>query len=349
MQKSSALLMAILITGFISIVSLSVSRNSFAGVRMSRASFESIQAFYAAEAGLEHALLKLRYNRDFEININANLPPFLRYFLTNQVNGTVLFSDPYKNKIPEAADSGDKYYYPFYDLKISYQRPYVGCDVDTEGTDNGVISIKDLANPNYTNPDFCPEKDRYRSKAPVSYLTLQPNELSVGYDVSNFTPASGNDIFLYWKLQDGSEWPNNDFNIGLQLELRGEKQGTPQQPLTLFSNPQTDTSIVKYSYNVYGVKVLSYFNSRYPQSQISNWTKKYLYIRPINTSQSMSIVIGLQPQSLGKTIGGPITQIESIGYYRNTKRKIWAEIDRKSGELSGIFDFVVGGGSVLIK
>ncbi len=48
-------------------------------------------------------------------------------------------------------------------------------------------------------------------------------------------------------------------------------------------------------------------------------------------------------------VSGPVSYIESIGFYGGVQRKIVASIDRSSGNITSILDYSIYSGSDLIK
>lgn len=80
----------------------------------------------------------------------------------------------------------------------------------------------------------------------------------------------------------------------------------------------------------------------------SNFTEdSILRIKPWNTGINYTAEV----DSGGGTIDSGTTTIESTGYYGNTKRKLVTTINRASGSLLGIFDFVLysGTGNIELK
>ena len=343
MKKASALILAVLIMGLIGIVSAGVSRLSIEETKMSLSSTDSDIAYYLAEAGLEHGLLKLRYNKNFEQA--AGLTNYVRYFLNKignnpDTNNPPVAANPYGgNPYPTYSSL---YLEPYYDLKISYQKPYIGCD-DAGG---GSINQNDLKVSNYP---ICATGYTYKSKTPQELFALNQDELSVGYDISKIikTSVTVPDINLYWKLEGVSQGADL-LNMGMQVEIRGciqnGNQCDDQMPVTEFFSknwgsgrqaPDQD-GLVLYKLALLG-------NDTFSDKGVLTWTKKYLYLRPWNIPAEKKVYFGIQLTG-GVTIGSGITTIESIGKIHSTKRKLYAEVDRKSGELSGTFDFLLYGG-----
>lgn len=57
--------------------------------------------------------------------------------------------------------------------------------------------------------------------------------------------------------------------------------------------------------------------------------------------ESSSVNYALTPETPGSLVDGGTTYIEATGYYGTAKRKLLAKIDRKSGTILGVFDFVL--------
>jgi len=73
---------------------------------------------------------------------------------------------------------------------------------------------------------------------------------------------------------------------------------------------------------------------------------KIVRIKPWLRDSAGYIRYTIKPNS-GAKIDSGTHYIESTGYYKNTKRKLVAKIDRKSGTILSVYDFVIYAGSTL--
>ena len=79
-----------------------------------------------------------------------------------------------------------------------------------------------------------------------------------------------------------------------------------------------------------------------------------LTTEPNNTNNTPFVRYAIAQEGGGspditKPLATSITTIESIGSYGNTKRKIVAKVDRSSGNVVGIFDYVIYSATDLCK
>ncbi|MCX6806952.1 MAG: hypothetical protein NT135_02430 [Candidatus Berkelbacteria bacterium] len=308
--KSSALLIAILIISLISAVTLSVSRLAISEIKMSAGASESSVSYFAAEAGLESGLARWRWDNYIEMPSGATETSknINRYDLTPYVGQNPI---KWENIDPTTGFGSDKKDHIYNQLKIWYKAPFVGEDKVSSGT----IDASDLNDASYG-------KDGSGSYA-QHYLIK--DQRSVEFDAG----TSGS-VTLYWKWTQGI--PGSTPGLGLEVEVRGLAGGVETIQTNIYGNPLDIVGAVSPdgpSGNVY-----------WKQISFTGLTNPKLYFRPWQGN----IVYGIQPTDPTKKIGTEKTYIESTGIYGYTKRKLLAEIDRSSGQIINIYDFVLYGG-----
>jgi len=386
-KKASALIYALLVMGLIGIVAAGVSRVSLVSVRTSSAISNSTTAYFAAQSGIEHALLKYRYDRDYETAINGYVSGsptyapdnlvFRRYFLikaggmetwnpATPPNSPLIinndqwqyiidpYSQPTSNNVhsPGHFIAGTSYSESIlYDLKMQYRNDYIGCDDFNDPGFPNVIGAHDLTVSGYQNCTKPNNTDYLSGAISSDLLKLDENEMSVGFNIED---GPTKDVYVYWKFNGATEGMSVP-EAGMQIEIRGNDAGGKPQTATIYFSERGGTIPGMWPYGVgqfvyFSSNPIDLFNTTYGYGTKS-WTNRKLYLRPWKTT-GITTYFGIQPWIIGTPgnpggkIGGPITQVESIGYYRGVKRKLWAEINRKTGELSGSFDFVVSGQNI---
>ncbi len=398
MRKASALLLTILIVGVISIAVFGISRLTITSLKITTSGTDSDIAFFAARAGLEHALFKLRQVdspdgfSQYDTRIQGYLfrtaaswkrapslasedESYKRFFLeqnpgfenqTDKENvdpyaatwmGTLVNKSGAKNSI-------------FYDLNISQIKKYIGCDTN----DDKIIDQNDFKFRDY-NCD-----SGYKSKSSGKDLyCLGEGEISPGFFVFKSEISKEYkypSIWLYWSSEAKGLGGTLNSDEGLEVEVRGYKQGAIQP---------NEIKIARTFYNI--DQLLGGINSTTPMpSCTANWPDGVnkivicsvegngilqnqeiknvfsgvagadvdanmirIYLRPRNVG-TKKICFGIQPNpDNDPKIEGPIIHIDSIGYFHGIKRKLWAEIDKRSGDLKSAFDYAIFGGTSVSK
>ena len=81
--------------------------------------------------------------------------------------------------------------------------------------------------------------------------------------------------------------------------------------------------------------------------QVSNSDKVTLYVKPLYYDAAIALTIDQCDKDLNNctnksnVVAGPYTNISTTGYYGGTTRKLEANIDRQSGTLYDLFDYVI--------
>lgn len=121
--RGSALIIAFLLIAAVGSASLVIGRLFLVDQSVSQVYEDSIVAYYAAESGIEEALLRYRYDNNVQVPSNQRL-----VVRSNLADSVASISNP-TNAIPIEADQR-------YDLKVSSYGNYFGEDPDGDGVVN---------------------------------------------------------------------------------------------------------------------------------------------------------------------------------------------------------------------
>lgn len=280
MKKATALIYTILLAGIIIFVSLAIGRLALSEIKMASSASESIVAYYFAEAGLEEALLRWRWDRN-EIQppgASANTPDVLG------VNIDLGTRTPFPD-LNRCVQEGRNYC-----LKIWYK------DNSAPGsTDNDSDGFKRI------NKDEVWELD---------VAGLSAVDLEIKFYGVNQIPPPGETVAFGLELTKIN-------NTGQQTDFFDQGEFPPSSPPGYFGR--------SINYNVSS-------NLR-------------LRIRPWIRQSNGYLLVKITPSSgTGNIIDTGTTVVESTGVFRNTKRKLQAQVDRLSGAILGIYDFILYGG-----
>lgn len=288
-EKGIALIITIMLSAIMLTTVFVASREMVEEAKNSTRIDNSLIAYYAAESGLEDALLQYRYDKNSELVDTktkcVNLDKESATIPTGECNdGWSPTSGPY---------STNPFLDRFYKVKMWYK-------VDP-------------------------------SINPIESLTLNKDdilELSI--------PESNTAISFNWDVVPGSITADST----MMVEITTYDKNNPN----VIDKQLVDTNSVK-----------TFTSSNGPDKiiRIKPWLAKKTGITMVGGSETSGsipgiIISGISKNGAGK-IGGPTTFVESIGYFGGVQRKIAANIDRSSGQILNIMDFVIYSGSDLIK
>ena len=279
-EKGIALIITIMLSAIMLTTVFVASREMIDEAKNSTRIDNSLIAYYAAEAGLEDALLTYRFDKTAEINPDK---------CVNIDNETKVINDCAATWMPKTGTYSDNAYTDrFYKVKMWYK-------------------VHSLNDPIVLNKD----------------------------DVLEISLPENSGVTFNWTQQ----------NISAGSKMMVE--------ITTYNT--TDGSILS--------KNLVDTLAEVPTFTSDNGPGKAIRIKPwlVNGNGTAmtegaalsgsvpNITISSITSSGSGNFGGPITHIESIGYYGDVQRKIVADVNRMSGQVLSIMDFVIYSGSNLIK
>ncbi len=307
------MVIAILLMAAVSGVVFAMGRLFYLDTSLAGIYENSTVAYYAAESGIEEGLLRYRFDRNSEVP--AENQPDFEYIRSNtatqSVGGIASFTSAGLDPVQE-----------IYDLSMTYKQNFYGNDVTGEGS----LTENDVADSNYD-----PGK-----------IYFIPRDESVKIDISDVSALSS-DLNMYFKPSDyASDFTYRNMLIEAKIiGTVGGKLNEYKKVLVDASNPHDfdANSIVKMTYSVLKgtFEVVNAKKNIAKSTAFDSGTTLYLYLKPIGAG----VTFGIDPASSNDKIAGPYTTVKSTGYFGGTSRTLEAKIDRQSGTVYDLFDFVM--------
>ncbi len=339
-QKGSAIIIAMLLISAVGAIAFSFSRSLFIDIASVSIYENGISAYYSAESGIEEGFLRLRMDK------NAELPFLSDKNIAMAANGSVIRSDLTNTQVLELNqglgvdkntinDYSDLH--QIYDLKIGSKVAMIGPTDSTGDVSTALANYKPDKN---TNKEF-----------------LIPRDESKKIDLSNIFISSDVDLAFKSFLTDDSinlQAPFNDQRcVLIEAKIVGKPIGSKvsdEKKIVFYSSyPGCNyTSVFNKNdlgpgyirqYGLSGDSVVSIQNIKsiiWPTTILS---EAELYLKPIGADIAFSLTRN-NPVS-DAMFYGMTTKIESTGYYGGVARKIEATLDRQSGTLYDLFDYVI--------
>jgi len=356
-QRGTALIIAILLISAIGAVGFSFGRvflSEFANARLHE---NSIVAFYSAESGIEEGFLRYRYSKNAEVpftNWKMDETDRTQFNLVNLTNSGV---PEVKDKtIAPTSPANNQFYY----LRMGYtgtenKWPFFGQDLNS---DNFLTEL-DIANAAYGTGDF-------------SYLTVIKDD-SYKIDLSNVLSNTTKDINLLAKFQGtsaSSSAANSFMEAKLVIDTFGNGSTVKEYKTMISADPRgtclsispnnvgncadqvipatqinSVLPVTDYAWSVNGL--LALWRSRDGFPNIDSRSKVTLSLKPFHHDAVIGITSldcatgGTCKFNSETAVPGPYTIVSSVGFYKNVYRTIEANIDRQSGSLYDLYDYVI--------
>lgn len=370
-KRGSALIIAMLLITAVGGIAFGIARLLFMETSLQSISENGIVAYYAAESGLEEGFLRYRYDKNAEV-------PFSNWTWNADESQNKVFRT---NLSTLAVDTGGSFVgvtksdslgsptEKYYDLRMGYagmeniknaqgdteMNPLYGNDADQ----NGIFNIEDLKNTNYD--------------AGKNSVLKIPYDESVKIDLPGFNSTT-QPLSLYAKYYGyNSADTNSKCNFLLEVKFlvddgrkREYKALVTHDPLncpTVLGSGFTDKLMGAGGGN-YADGLGKYFIVKVSSLQrvitdaagvVPAGSKVTLYIKPLTrntipdaaekfTSLGLAVencVASNMDSCKDKTVPSPHTRLESTGYFGGASRKLMADIDRQSGTLYDLYDYVI--------
>jgi len=356
--RGSAIIIAMLLITAVGSIAFGISRVLFVESTSATAYVNGAIAYYAAESGLEEGFLRYRYNQNAEVPFtNWDLNTAHNYVYRNnlQDSSMVSSSDTYS---PTAVIADPKKQY--YDLRMGYLgtsgQPFHAQDADDDGT----LTLNDYWQTNYGTGDFSPlsiPKDE-SVKIDLANLDLITAVNKLEFD-ARFTNPSGADISqstddncyalieIKFVVKDSSGFVHEYKNM-----LTGGSTDQCSRVLNISKSNLLAPNGTNIFYNSgmlsYNILDLRDVFARAGTTAPVNATSLVLYVKPLYYNAVIGIHIAgcdSSPSTCvstrNKIVPGPYSSIKTTGYYGGTTRKLEANIDRQSGTLYDLFDYVI--------
>ena len=357
--RGSAIIIAMLMIAAIGGLAFAIARLLF--IESVSASYyaNGSVAYYAAESGMEEGFLRYRYNRNSEI-------PFNGWTIDNENGSYTVGEGVFRSNVTDSAMTStgtsyggyDKSNTPpdvakqYFDLRIGYvgtdKWPWFG---PPDSTTNG-LDKDDFPTPADTTAPYYVRHDNSIKVDLTGFSFSNPLKIVARvYGIpATFSSADKCKILMEAKLtvEDGPAVNEYKSLISYSRSVCGSllSPGVRSGKLFLGSVTSSLASATESSFIVNRVQdLIDIDNSGVVPT--SSTAKVSLYLKPLYYDMAIGIAntnctaVSAACDDKGSAVSGSSTKIESIGYYGGTTRKLEADIDRQSGALYDLFDYVI--------
>lgn len=314
MRRGSAIILAMFIITAIGTAAFSVGRLMYLEVASARAYERGINAYYAAESGLEEAFLRYRYNHNTQVPLGGEGMDSDRV-LRSDLTQNILLSDV-NSGLSQSGTGITNQNNQIYDLSLTSKVTQIG--------NSDLASVAAGANNHI------------------------PRDEAKKYWLGNLT--TGQDIHLTF-LSLGNPAASPSVLAKLEctlLEVKIIGRASAASPLEehkrMFRNSATatcdyagilDTMDPQENYVLDPSNKVSINQLKTVVWGSTNLYDGELFLKPIGAD----IAFSLLPAGTS-SIFAPTTEVTSWGYFGNVSRKLAAEIDHQSGSVYDLFDYV---------
>jgi hypothetical protein len=348
--RGSAIVMAILLITAIGAVAFSFGRILYLEVGNASLYESGVGAYYAAESGLEDGFLRYRYRINAEIPTTTWTPgddKAYRYNLTTALrvgSGSQLTSGISRSNPTLLATPSSQYF----DVRMGTKTGIVSGD--TVVHESSAVVLNDMKDPNYGSDSL--------------YQVFRDESKKI--DLGGIFNVGGLDINLYIKpfrsAKDTTEptaLPLSDPDcVLIEVKIIGQKvvNGAIEEKKALLRNLNSGTcsysSIISDQSSTRPYLFWDFDNSVTPQAIYSitslknqiaptvTYVSATLYLKPIGADINFML-----EETGASAASNPLPGVENLitatGYYGGVTRTLEANIDRQSGSLYDLFDYVI--------
>jgi len=311
-KRGSALIIALLIMATVGGIAFGIGRLFFLNQNIASLYESSVIAYYSAESGIEEGMLRYRYDK------NSQLPN--PYDENMMMRSNVSDANSVVKLDRDVSISTSKLDLKYYDLNMNYLADVYGDDRDG----NGVLTQAEFEANDY-NKIYWLEQDE-----------------AIKIDVTNIV-TNNSDIMLYVQA-DKTQCSNKlYFESKVTSTVMGELKEIKAVLLPenyIGSNLEGYVTLFDFNSNVNPKtyrrnNLLGEIRSISTAAPFSGQTE--LYLKPIGCGAK----IGMFATISDVQIASPYTTIHSVGHFGGVTRTLIANIDRQSGTLYDIYDFVI--------
>ncbi len=336
-KRGSAIIIAMLLISAVGTIAFTFSRSLFIEIANANIFENGTIAYYSAESGIEEGLLRYRLNRNVEMPAGSGFGGVVpgaavRNDLTERQMISANLKTGTKQENSVDIDDSDQ----MYDLRITAKSDKIGVAASSDS------SLKvSLAG--------------YNTASDPAAESMIKRDQSKSFDLSNVLKTS--DVNFWFKpLTDNIALPapfNQKKCVLIEAKITGQdiaNNKTDERKIVFYSNyPGCNYSGVFEKNNLPASYIRQYSLGADNIVQIQNlksilWPtvllkSATLSIKPIGSDIAFSIE-RKNPMS-DDQLYGATTKIESTGYYGDATRKLEISIDRQSGTLYDLFDYVI--------
>lgn len=306
-NKGTALLVTVLLAGAVGALAFGLFKIANSEFFIGTKEEEGIEAFYAAQAGVEDALMRFKFKTDGSLEIPDGANEDSTAVIRIDANGSNQSLPKRIEDYKEPIEPNENEY--IYDLKVWSK-------------------VKRI--------DLTLEKDQ-SIILDVSEPSERGENIFVRWEAEGTNPAIKDSAKLWYRLSDpegASQDPRGQLKrdfftyLAYQQDNLADANGNPinpaRRPGSGFNVSALPANTNNNNFSLYNFKTLKFKAFGETGSRI------HLIVRTLGNSDSL--------------IGGPKIYIESTGYYGNTARKIKVTLDRESKSVLDIFDYVIYSG-----
>lgn len=326
-KKGSAMVITLLLLATVGSISFAVGRLFILDIAVSQMYDDSVIAYYAAESGIEEGLLRYRFNKNSEIEPGIVSKPNDHSF-TDRSNLENLTLEAHKRTTAEdtSANLTDR----TYDLRMYYKTSDL-CNSYREDYDGKCKTIDDY--------DFIRLPANESMKLDISNLKNKGYDLKIKSDESNKREIAVEAKIVTNKSPqtiEPVEYKKLLISQGLENDLATNKANSYYFVETKGNFYQVSDFVEK----IVGAVSINFSNDEDPDKSAE------LYLKPVALNKESGgikfmITRNQKGVSDNASLASLYTTVKSVGHYGDVTRTLKAEIDRQSGTLYDVFDFVI--------
>lgn len=357
-QRGSALIIAMMLIATVGAAAFGISKLLYIDSAVSTAYENGTVAYYSAESGIETAFLLYKYNMNAEVPLENWLYDDTKVYITNLANksvetGTLMSGINNTTQISNPAKQ-------YYDLRMGYLGtnlpeggPFFSHDIDKDGT----TESSEVLDPNFSANEYSflriPRDEARKFDLSNVDLSLTGNKLKIGF---KFIGVANNDAdkckamaevkFLVTTGVTAKEYKAlTSFNATTcagYVSIPAGKMDGAILPSTF------DDSNFYYKFddilNIILTKSGDTINSPSSGNNVIMTVKPLYYDADVYFSTATcdsASTLGACKADKKNIVTGPYSYVASTGYYGGVSRSLSANIDRQSGTLYDLYDYVL--------
>ncbi len=325
-KNGSAMVITLLLLATVGSISFAIGRLFILDLTISRIYDDSVVAYYAAESGVEEGLLRYRLNKNSEVEAgNPGEADGYNNVVRNDLSKLT------KESLEVSATAGlPNPAERFYDFRMYFLE-------------------KELCNLDAGNQDSVCDKNEAGE-----WIKIPANE-SKKFDITGIE-KNDYDLWLRPGVSDsiafeakivaslvGSNEPEEHKKFFITSGLRSETSVDISSDYKIISPSGSYYKVQKIAEKLVGTKPVDFGDFSDPNMRAE------LYIKPIKINGTvfssgdleMMIKRSNEGRNNNASIAGQFSTVKSVGHYGNVTRTLKAMIDRQSGTLYDVFDFVL--------
>jgi len=327
-KKGSALIISLLLMAVISTASFGIARMSFIEIESTSIDLANTKAYYLAEAGIEESLLRWRYQHDTELSNGSR-------------ENSKLWQ---KTDLVTASSSKLTVKNNLFIQNLDYSSEIIGSTIFNKvnkSVGNGADTAEDLVSL-FNQNDF--SESTYLKDNEELKITKDNKQI---FSVFKGNSATDDMRFIWrWQLiaKEGDATPTLAWNkraknkFGVEIRMfKKSSNGTEALLGKKIFSPDGDNKIenAETSYCVSTYCDLKNIKSLFATFGTSEET--YFTVTPLNCN----IVVGAFANTPNTEFTDSTTHIESVGVARGRAKGLEVKLDRNSGRVLGLYDFVI--------